>query len=709
MKESKLSQVKKSLPLKLGASLIGGATLLVCVGALTLPARAAGSNCDGDSTIADCVVDEPLRKAVVTGLLNATTRSVTVDSKVSDFKDVKNIKINASGKSIRDLSGLKAFGGITSLDLSDNPIDNDHVSELAGLGDLETLDLSKTKINSDLSQIGSKGRLETLKVNANPANNYRLSDISAIGSFGKLKHLELENQKISDVTPLKGLSSLETLDLQNNKIVDVSPLASLTSLTSLNVSQNQIRNIIPITGLPGLNATPVKPGDSGNPAGTPAREMGLNAVNQTITITPRHEYTKDADWVLDGVRVSPAEAGARYADISTPTSVPEGGKVRIAGDSSKVTWLAPAKYRSVKYTFAGTVTTNLHQPLGNFSGTVEQFASVVNRLSGNVRYDTMGAIVSEAYPQAFPQETGGTVIVASGENFPDALAASGLAGKLNAPVVLTNSYELSARADGQLARLHPTRVVVVGGPSAVSDGVVDQITKRVTAPDEPDIVRISGATRRDTANEIFAQAPKLHAKNAPDQTWTGDTAIIATGENYTDALSISSLAKKQSIPVFLSGQDGLDASTVKAIKNYGFTKVIIAGGSQAVPQSVIGQLKDAGVTGANITRIGGATRYQTSLQIAQFQREFYGARLNSPVFATGENFPDALAGGVLAAQKNNPIVLVSPDTSVNTESLNWIKSTRGFNPDTDFAYVLGGVDAVSEEVSEEISSILAGN
>ena len=704
-----MSQVKKSLPLKLGASLIGGATLIVCVGALTLPARAAGSNCDGDSTLAECVVDETLRTAVRQGLIKATQTVVTDQSKVSDLKDAKNITVNAAGpdkkgKFVTDLSGLSAFKGITELNLANNPIDNDHASELAGLKDLQKLDLSGTRINSDLSQIGSKDKLETLKVNANPWENYRLSDISAIGSFGSLTDLELENQKISDVTPLKGLSSLQTLDLQNNKIVDVSPLRYLTSLTSLDVSKNQIGNIIPLTGLSGLKATPAKPGDSEHPQGTLGHEMGLNAADQTVTVTPRHEYSKDVDWVLDGIRVSAAEAGAHYATITSPVSDPDGGKVRIAGDASKVTWFAPAKYRSVKYNFAGTVTSNIGEQLGNFSGTVEQFASVVNRLSGNVRYDTMGAIVEEAYPGRAD-----TVIVASGENFPDALAASGLAGKLNAPVVLTDSYQLSARADGQLARLHPSRVVVVGGPSAVSDGVVEQITKRVTAPDEPDVVRISGATRRDTANEIFAQAPKLHAKNAPDQNWTGDTAIIATGENFTDALSISSLAKQKSMPVFLSGQDGLDASTVKAIKNYGFTKVVIAGGSKAVPQTVVSQLKNAGVSGANVTRIGGATRYQTSLQIAQFQKEFFGALPNRPVFATGENFPDALAGGVLAGVKNNPIVLVSPDTSVNTDALNWIKSTGAFNPNRDLAYVLGGVNAVSDEVSDQISSILAGD
>ena len=683
-----MSQVKKSLPLKLGASLIGGATLLVCVGALTLPARAADSNCGDENTIAECVPDEHLANAIAVGFNNGNSIGASTTHKVGEVKVKDNLVVDAHGLQIYDLRGLGTFDRITELHLQDNQIRD--LSELANLPDLKTLDLSRNHINSNLSEIGAKDKLESLTINSD--GNYRLRDISAIGSFKRLTELNLEDQKISDVTPLKGLSLLKKLDLFNNKIVDVSPLGSLNKLESLNLKKNQIRDILPITGLTSLS---------------PAN--GLDATDQDVTITPRHEYNKDADWVIDGIKVN--YYGDVYADIQNPTvnkttPVTDPAKIRIPQNNSKISFLAPAKYRSVEFSFNGTVSTNNHIDLGTFSGKAIQYASVVKRLSGNVRYDTMGAILDESnYPQR------GTVIVASGENFPDALAASGLSGKLNAPVVLTDTYQLSARADGQLTRLRPTRVIVVGGPSAVSDGVVDQIANRVTAPSEADVVRIAGATRRDTANEIFAQADKQHAKGQPDQDWNADTAIIATGDNFVDALSISSVARQKKLPVFLSGQDGLDANTVKAIKDHGFTNVIIAGGSQAVPQSVVSQLKAAGVDGPNIQRIGGATRYQTSLQIAQYQRQFYGASLKSPVFATGENFPDALVGGVFAGQKNNPIVLVSPDTAVNTDALNWIKATsknrpNGFNPDTDFAYVLGGLDAVSAEVSEQISSIL---
>ncbi|MCP8614799.1 cell wall-binding repeat-containing protein [Bifidobacterium asteroides] len=680
-----MSQVKKSLPLKLGASLIGGATLIVCVGALTLPARAADSNCTDDNKISECVPDQNLARAIAAGVQGVSAASANLNQTVGEAKVKDNVAVDAHGLNISDLRGLGTFERIVNLDLSHNKIHD--VSELSKLPDLVNLDLSYNYINSDLSELGAKNKLETLAIESD--GNYRLRSISAIGSFTRLTQLNLTDQNISDVTPLKGLDLLKSLTLTKNKIVDVSPLGSLNSLETLKLDNNRIKDILPITGLPKLSAS------------------GLSADDQTIIVTPRHEYNKDADWVLDGIKVN--YYGTRYADFDSYWATPSGGapQVRKAGDNSKISWLAPAKYRSVGYSFGGQVSTNNNVTVGHFGGTVTQYASVVKRLSGNVRYDTMGAIVEEAY-----NGSANTVIVASGSNFPDALAASGLSGKLDAPIVLTDSNQLSARADGQLARLRPNRVIVVGGPDAVSDGVVDQIARRVTAPSEADVVRISGATRRDTANEIFAQAKKQHAKGEPDKDWNATTAIIATGDDFADALSISSLAKHDSFPVFLSGKDGLDASTVKTIKDQGFANVIIAGGSQAVPQSVVSQLKTAGVDGPNIHRLGGATRYQTSLQIAQYQRQSDNdASLKSPVFATGQNFPDALVGGVLAGKNANPILLVSSDTSVNTDALNWIKSasktgTNGFDPDTDFAYVLGGLDAVSAEVSEQISSVL---
>ena len=662
-----MSKVKTSLPLKLGAGLICGATLIACVGALTVPARAATeSKCGDNNTLKECVIDDDLRDAVAGGLNNLDDTSGSRDGDlIKNIKD-KSISVALDNKSNVVLAGLKTFTNIKSLALTRDGLRD--LSELKELNELETLDLSGNPIVYGLTQLGQKDKLKTLTVDGN--GSQFIDGLSAVGSFKNLTTLSLQNQKLTDLSALSGLKKLTSLDLTNNKISDVTPLGNLTALTKLTLDDNNIKDITPLLGTVSLNNAGV---------------AGLSVKEQKITVKPDHEFDKKADWVLDGVKV-----GDSYAPIDATSP---GG---VHTDDTKVTWAAPAEYDSVSYHFRSAVYAANGTKLGAdgaFTGTVQQNRSVIQRLSGNDRYDTMGEIVEEAYPHA---SNDSTVIVASGDNFPDALASSGLSGLANAPVILTNSYRLSARADGQISRLNPTKVIVIGGESAVSDSVVNQIEKRVAR--DAKIVRISGDTRRDTANEIFAQAKKQVNAN-----WADDTAIIATGENFTDALSISAYAQKNKYPVFLSGKSGLDASTVKDIKGYGFTNIVIAGGSAAVPNSVIAQLKSAGVSESNIVRLGGATRYQTSLEIAKYASSHGSLQPNTPVFATGENFPDALAGGVLAGVKNSPLLLVSPDTAVNHDALNWINSTHMFD---NTAYVLGGTDAVSETVSADIASVL---
>lgn len=659
-----MSKVKTSLPLKLGAGLICGATLIACVGALTVPARAATeSKCGDDNTLKQCVTDNNLRTPLIANL-NTFGSSPSV-SDVTLVKTVKEqpITVEVTGVGNLDLAGLGTFKNAKSLTLKNDGLRD--LNELSGLNQLESLDLSGNPIVYGLSQLGKKNNLKTLTVDGN--GSQFIDGLSAVGSFKNLTTLSLQKQKLTDISALGGLKKLTTLKLQNNKISDVTPLRKLTALTQLYLDNNNIKDVTPLLGTVSLNPT------------------GLSVKDQKIMVKPDHEFDKKADWVLDGVKIGKVYA---YIDNTSPA-----GDVHT-GDT-KVTWAAPAEYDSVSYHFKSAVYaangTQLSAEDG-FSGTVQQNRSVIQRLSGNDRYDTMGEIVEAAYPDT----NVGTVIVASGDNFPDALASSGLAGLANAPVILTNSYRLSARADGQISRLNPKKVVVIGGKSAVSDSVVDQIEKRVAR--DAKIVRISGDTRRDTANEIFAQA-----KKQVDANWADDTAIIATGENFTDALSISAYAQKNKYPVFLSGKSGLDASTVKDIKGYGFTNIVIAGGSAAVPNSVIAQLKSAGVSESNIVRLGGATRYQTSLEIAKYAYNNGALHPVAPVFATGENFPDALAGGVLAGEKGVPLLLVSPDTAVNHDALNWINSTHMFD---NTAYVLGGTDAVSETVSADIASVL---
>ena len=215
--------------------------------------------------------------------------------------------------------------------------------------------------------------------------------------------------------------------------------------------------------------------------------------------------------------------------------------------------------------------------------------AALRRLSGATRYDTMERIVG-----AGGWRSGGTVIVASGGNYPDALAASGLAGVLDAPIVLTDGNTLSVQASARLTSLAPSRIIVAGGRAAVSDGVVAALRGIC-----PDVERVAGETRVDTSLELYRKGSG----------W-GSTAILATSGNFADALSVSSYAYAAKAPVFLVDPGtGLTRAQKAALGTFG--QVLVVGGENAVPSRHV-----AGLPG--VTRLSGATRYETSERIAEW-------------------------------------------------------------------------------------------
>ena len=209
------------------------------------------------------------------------------------------------------------------------------------------------------------------------------------------------------------------------------------------------------------------------------------------------------------------------------------------------------------------------------------------------------AMVSQT---AFPSAASRAAVIASGSSFPDALAASSLAGHLNAPILLTDPKTLSNATVDELNRLDVDTIYIIGGSNAVSNNVEKAI--QASRPSAT-IARLAGSTRFDTAYQIYSELTKLGVNSK--------TAIISTGANFADALSASPYSYMQSAPFFLSSQSGLDEESLAALKD--FQSAIIVGGTNAVPLSVEQQLRSIGVA---TSRLQGTTRYETSLEIGKF-------------------------------------------------------------------------------------------
>ena len=298
------------------------------------------------------------------------------------------------------------------------------------------------------------------------------------------------------------------------------------------------------------------------------------------------------------------------------------------------------------------------------------------RLAGNGRYDTMAAIVSEGWSG----QTGGTVVVATGEGFKDALAAAGLAGLDGGPVVLTAGKSLSRQAEAQLKALKPSKVYVAGGKAAVSDGVLTAI-QRVTGV-RPE--RVFGQTSASTSAALA---------KAGGSRWDG-TAIIATNKSFKDALSVAPISYAKHWPILLADNGkSLNADVVKALKDCGIRRAYIVGGKLAVTANVESQLKKAGVTLAG--RLAGDNGPATSRAIADFALE-NGLAVANMAFATSQNFPDALAGAALCG-KNGSVLLLCDDKAPANLSF-----ATDHASEIETGYVFGGELAFSKALFDSL-------
>lgn len=253
-----------------------------------------------------------------------------------------------------------------------------------------------------------------------------------------------------------------------------------------------------------------------------------------------------------------------------------------------------------------------------------------SRLSGPNRYDTAVAISTSGFSPGVP-----VAYVASGANFPDALSAAPAASLLGGPLLLTPGDSLPATVRAELVRLRPDRIVVVGGPTVVSDAVLAQI--RSIAPTS----RVAGDNRYETSREIiadaFASTPYIY---------------LATGRNFPDALTASAAAAHLDAPVVLvdGNASSVDAATIDLFRALGVTTVRIAGSTAVVSAALERSL---GTAGFAVERLGGTDRYETGTAIVR------GAFSSAPTayVASGLNFPDALAGAALAGSVDAPLFI----------------------------------------------------
>lgn len=197
-----------------------------------------------------------------------------------------------------------------------------------------------------------------------------------------------------------------------------------------------------------------------------------------------------------------------------------------------------------------------------------QAIAPVERLGGASRYETGNAIVKRAFTSSEH------AFIATGRTFPDALAATGAAGSLSAPVILVDGVlrSLTPATLSLLKSLGVKSVTVVGSTGAVSAGIEAQLRGSYTT------TRIGGSDRYATAaninNEFFAQG------SAP-------AAFVATGADFPDALAGAALAGRVGGAVYITRAACVPEAAHLSLKNLAAPSTIALGGTSVVSSNAL--------------------------------------------------------------------------------------------------------------------------
>lgn len=294
--------------------------------------------------------------------------------------------------------------------------------------------------------------------------------------------------------------------------------------------------------------------------------------------------------------------------------------------------------------------------------------STTRRRAGADRYATAAEVSRAVFPPGVD-----VVYVATGESFADALAGTPAAGQHDAPLLLTTRSILPDVTAEELDRLEPGRIVVLGGPAAVSDGVLDRLAGHTTGS----VTRLSGEDRIRTAAAISGSV------------WTSgaDTVYVANGLGFADALAGGAAAAAESAPVLLVTPDALPTATKNEIVRLAPSRIRVLGGPAAIGPAVESALRSLG----RVDRLAGDSRFATSAAVAA---TVFDRPLQSAVLATGEDFADALAAGSAAAWMDAP-VLLSVTSCVPVEVALALR-----NLEVDEVIVVGGESVLSPAVAD---------
>ena len=198
------------------------------------------------------------------------------------------------------------------------------------------------------------------------------------------------------------------------------------------------------------------------------------------------------------------------------------------------------------------------------------------------------------------------------------------------------------------------------------------------------VVRLAGSTRAETAREAAEELKALLGVQK------FDAIVYTSGYNFPDALTGTYFANEVNAPVLLyyHAESAMNLEYIKNNLNKNGT-VYILGGKAAMPEFIEKEIVDAGM---KVERLGGATRFETNIEILE-ETGFNGGE--TVLVCTGYEFADSLS----ASATGMPILLVNNSFKDLRESQ--IKYLESLPKKCNYI-LIGGTNAISKDLEEVI-------
>ncbi len=564
------------------------------------------------------------------GATNVGTFAFTDEESGTKYEPT-SVKLPANLETIGNFAFATAGGtsqnGITSLELPSTV-------KTIGISAFQNATFTEVVIPDSVTSIGNGAFTGT------DSNPVKLEKITFGSGITEIPQAICVSQNLKEIVIPEGVTSIGNNAFSGNHTESLSLPSTLTSIGNNAFMNHQL--------------TEVEIPSSVKTVGSGAFRVYQTGLTSKLTNITLHEgLTSIAGNTF---------AGNVLTEVNLPTTVTTLAKTAFASNTSKVTVYSRVKAQANS---EGDYTAVVKVGTGHEVIYRKQSLTDPIRISGSNRYKTAIAIADE-YLETISTSKFDNVVVASGQNYPDALSGSYLAYVKNAPILLIDDKSADEVIEYIKSNLKTDGTVyILGGTSSVSADAEAKLSGL-------NVERLSGASRYDTNIEI------LRASGVTDA-----ELLICTGAGFADSLSAAGVHR----PILLVGNT-LTSSQKEYLESLSTKKAYAIGGTNSVSNQVTAEYKD--ISGLDAARIAGTNRYSTSVEIAK--TFFADEKPTVAVLASATSFPDGLAGASLAASCNAPILLI---TDSNYAAAKEYLASAGINT----GYILGGTASISDKTA----------